>query len=514
MYFAGEGPTLTYVLDNVDTRGVGGYVVAPGSVDKEGRVYTLVPHAVAQLPKWMSELFGSCRRPDEDQEPAVELDNETSRMAAVNAARSLPPAIEGEGGDGVTYLAACRMRDYGVSETVALEILLAHYNPRCQPPWSDTELAVKVKNAYGYAKGQPGAESPATFSPVTQDVPAGKPTHVGDYAYSEPKPIHWVVEDWIPQQGHTFFSGRGGVGKSTLCLQLAMSVASGKPWFDMPVKQMPVLVIACEDPEDEVHRRVHTISLTSEYAADWKEVPLYVWSRVGQNNLVAIIRDGEGVRPGKFHDELETQLKAMPEGAKLVVLDTIPDVFFGNENDRCSVNAFVKQVLGRWERLYGVTFLCTAHPPKSGAEFSGSTAWEGAFRARLFCEFADPEKVDDFRVLRVGKSNYGRSGAQVTLRRHEDGLFRPCLESDAAEDTKQCIIHFLNDCDSEDNPACWSAGTPRCYYKQHIKGPDGKPLPEASIKRLVQELIQEGRVEIPPGTPRVLRTVANFGGDV
>jgi RecA-family ATPase len=394
--------------------------------------------------------------------------------------------------------------------------MLVHFNPRCSPPWNDGQLAAKVANAYRYGKLQPGRESPDLFGPVPAAPAPEKsaPIHIGEFM-ADPKRMTWVVENWIPRQGHTFFSGRGGVGKSTMCLQLAVSIAAGRPWFGMGVTPMPTLVVACEDTQDEVHRRLHVIMNTPEYAGiDYKETPLHVWSRVGFNNIVAVIKDGEGVRPGKYHDELETHLKSMPEGPKFVVLDTIPDVFFGNENDRCSVNAFVKQILGRWEKLYNVTFLCTAHPPKSGAEFSGSTAWEGAFRSRLFCDYADPEHIDEFRTFKVSKANYGKAGTGMTLKRCDDGLFRPCADSEADEGMKQAIIFAVNDADSDGDPLCWSHQSPRCYHKICIKDRDGRPLAEEVVKRLVKEMIQEGRLETHGLSPRELRVVQGIPDSV
>lgn len=60
----------------------------------------------------------------------------------------IPPAISGSGGHGQTYAAATAMvHGFGLDPETALGLLLARYNPRCQPPWSEKELRHKVSDA-------------------------------------------------------------------------------------------------------------------------------------------------------------------------------------------------------------------------------------------------------------------------------------------------------------------------------------------------------------------------------
>lgn len=75
---------------------------------------------------------------------------------------NFPPATQGNGGDDRTYMAAAKGRDLGLSNDKIFEMLLLHYNPRCEPPWSDNELRGKVNNVSKYAKGVRGAALPQT----------------------------------------------------------------------------------------------------------------------------------------------------------------------------------------------------------------------------------------------------------------------------------------------------------------------------------------------------------------
>lgn len=59
-----------------------------------------------------------------------------------------PAAISGAGGHLTTFVVAARLtRGFGLDENTALTLLATEYNPRCEPPWSDTELARKVSEA-------------------------------------------------------------------------------------------------------------------------------------------------------------------------------------------------------------------------------------------------------------------------------------------------------------------------------------------------------------------------------
>ena len=82
----------------------------------------------------------------------------------------LPAAISGQGGHSATYTAAVALvHGFGIAPEAAIEILLEHYNPRCEPPWSEKELAHKVQDAatkshdkpFGWLRDAERPESPA-----------------------------------------------------------------------------------------------------------------------------------------------------------------------------------------------------------------------------------------------------------------------------------------------------------------------------------------------------------------
>jgi hypothetical protein len=137
-------------LAGVDVRGVNGYVLAPGSVIA-GRVYE---HA-----------FGANDSPAPLPETFKALLKAPNKKAKSSIARKA--AVEGAGGDSWTFQTACCLRDCGVSEEKATELMIEpsqaedeteplSWNERCEPPWDLDDLKVKVANAYKYAQNAPG----------------------------------------------------------------------------------------------------------------------------------------------------------------------------------------------------------------------------------------------------------------------------------------------------------------------------------------------------------------------
>jgi RecA-family ATPase len=112
-----------------------------------------------------------------------------------------------------------------------------------------------------------------------------------------------------------------------------------------------------------------------------------------------------------------------------VVLDTLADIFAGNENARAEARQFIGLLRGL-AIDHDLTVLLLAHPSLSGmatgSGTSGSTAWSNSVRSRLYLETIKDEKGKEIdanvRVLSVKKLNYGPADIQLRLR-WSNGLF-------------------------------------------------------------------------------------------
>ncbi len=244
----------------------------------------------------------------------------------------------------------------------------------------------------------------------------------------------WLIPSILVRRSITLFAGDGGTGKSLMCQQLQVAAALGMDWMGLPIKA-PIQSFAmyCEDDDDELDRRFAAIC--AHYGVEFRDVAENVRyaSRVGmENELVTFRGRGDDARPnrtalfGQVEEEVDTW------GAQLIIIDTAADTFLGNENIRPQVRAFINQIRRLSIKNNGGVIL-TAHPSKSamvdGSGFSGSTAWNGSVRNRLYLtkpkERPDEEEETgptDDRVLKIMKSNYGPFGEKIKCR-WEKGVF-------------------------------------------------------------------------------------------
>jgi RecA-family ATPase len=242
----------------------------------------------------------------------------------------------------------------------------------------------------------------------------------------------WAVEGRIPLLQAYLFTGNGAVGKSLVELMRLVAHTLGKPWLGMSVAQGPAIYMGCEDDADELHRRLADI--LSYYEATFAEAAekgLHILSYAGEDCLLGV-PEGGIIRPTPLWTRLvEAAMDIRPVA---ISIDTVADVYGGNEIDRGQVTGFVKMLQGAAIRARCSVGIL-AHPSvegmNSGSGISGSTAWHNKVRARAYMrmpEIPKGEEIDsDLRIIQFKKNNYGRQGDTVQVRWRQ-GIFMP--ESD------------------------------------------------------------------------------------
>lgn len=269
----------------VDVRSHHGITLAPGSLAKTG-VYTLINDApIAPLPRHVEMML---KPPSERKTAATiapDFDAEASAArAAIWLQGEAPRAVQGELGDDTTYGVCCALvRDFGLSQGKALELLQEHYNPRCVPPWDIAELELKLGNAEEYAKGVLGAKTPEAYFGKVQlpaisaiSVTSYKPLtskdnlpacvdeaelafpEVGNFGNylppSERIKTEWVINNFIVRGLLNAIIAPGGVGKSNLALYAAFCIASGHPFAKGFEVRLPgrVVLLNMEDSRSKL----------------------------------------------------------------------------------------------------------------------------------------------------------------------------------------------------------------------------------------------------------------------
>ena len=240
------------------------------------------------------------------------------------------------------------------------------------------------------------------------------------------KPRRWLVEGLVPSNTVTLLSGDGGTGKSLLALQLAVATGTAGGWLGRKIDTPgPALFLSAEDDDDEIHRRMKDVSAAG--GVPWAHLDeVHLLSLAGKEALLATLQQGGKLQETDLFKSLDQAIAA--HAPALVVLDTLADLFPGNENDRAQARQFVGMLRGLAIR-HECAVILLSHPSltglNSGTGTSGSTGWNNSVRSRLYLERVKEDGFEadpDARVLRGMKANYGRIGDEIALR-WESGVF-------------------------------------------------------------------------------------------
>jgi RecA-family ATPase len=240
-------------------------------------------------------------------------------------------------------------------------------------------------------------------------------------------PRQWLVPDWVPMGRVTALYGAGGEGKTILGQMLATAAAIDALWLGQQVRRCNSLLLFCEDDLDEMHRRQDDINRY--FGCTFSDLTAMRWlPRLGADNALMTF-DGRPHRTPLFNELLHI---AKEHNARLIITDTLADVFAGNESDRGQARTFAQAALGLLARETQGTVVALAHPSRwginSGSGESGSTAWLGTFRSLLHLATPKPDNGappgPEMRLLTRTKSNAARRDETIELR-WKDGVFVP-----------------------------------------------------------------------------------------
>lgn len=249
--------------------------------------------------------------------------------------------------------------------------------------------------------------------PVEREAPHGL-FRASQWAGVPVQPVQWLVPDWIPKGEVTLYTGDGGLGKSLSMQQLQTALALGADWLGLPVCGRAVSMgIYCEDAVNVLHVRQQ--GLNKLFWCEYEDLDraLLISRKGAESNYLAIYDGHSEPTLTKLYEWVNEMLtKHKPE---LLVLDTLADMFAGNENDRAQVRNFVSVLNGIAMRFNVALVLC-GHPSRAGLSTgegsSGSTAWHNSVRSRLYLT---KDEDTGLRVLKKMKSNYGPSEGEVRM---------------------------------------------------------------------------------------------------
>jgi hypothetical protein len=278
--------------EGLDVRSGNGFVVGPGStlhipeefvpdnfvpvsyevVSDQG--FTALPDSIKSR---MREAMVRAANAQESEDPDS-IDSEENIEEGIRWLKTRDPAEQGGGGDEHTLVTSQIVRDCNVSEDVCYDLMLEHYNDKCDPPWDPDELRVKVRNGYKYANRPMGTKrvvkkTGSTFNSAPSDselveiekqlnytgVPSVNATdeegeerefifYDGSMVLTAPIHYDFILDGWLPHKNYTIILGSRGSGKTTVIVDAVCHIVSDAPWHGTEVDPgWFVIYIAGED---------------------------------------------------------------------------------------------------------------------------------------------------------------------------------------------------------------------------------------------------------------------------
>jgi len=369
----------------------GSQTVMPPSMNADG-TYTWKPDAdlantpLADAPQWL-------RRLKKVDHGAVHPAEKAVRRGA-RYLQKCPPAISGQAGHDTAIAVASKLvKGFAIDSDMAFQLLKQHWNPRCEPPWTDVELRHKIEQALKCSTQPLGAM--LNGNGHQQHPPETKSALSVSLDRVQPKKVEWLWQGRLPLGKLVILEGDPGQGKSALTLDLAARVSrGGKMPDDSEGRQGDVLLCCAEDDnEDTIVHRLNAVEARLD--------------RIHSVNEVSTSKLTRGLCLPIDVDVLEALINKTK--ALLVIFDPLMAFLDGTIDTHG--DAPVRQALTPLKHLAqrtGAVLLCVRHHNKSGGTKAiyrggGSIAFTAAARSVLMTG-VNPDNPNE-RVLAPVKCN-------------------------------------------------------------------------------------------------------------
>ena len=170
---------------------------------------------------------------------------------------------------------------------------------------------------------------------------------------SEPPPVEWLAEGFVPARPIVAVASGPGEGKTWFGLCLGLSIAAGKPLFgNYATKQTSVLYLDAENPYADMHRRV---------------TALMVGLGLPTNSLPFVYRGDVRINLRSPDDVARLVELINEERPGVVFIDSLIDFHSADENSAKDMNK-VMLALRRIAQDCGVSFVLLHHFRKSSKQ--------------------------------------------------------------------------------------------------------------------------------------------------
>ncbi|KWT72398.1 hypothetical protein APY04_0192 [Hyphomicrobium sulfonivorans] len=378
-YFDAHGERIGQrdLAPGINVRATNGYVVGPGS-EVGGKLYEVENDAaIAPLPAWLAEHLKSAPSKEAHAGEALgELDTEIATESAIAwlESNAAPIAVSGQCGNNTSYYVACRVMDRGISPESCLDLMLTHWNDRCDPPWEDEDLSAIVESAARNRQAAIGRDNPASgFEPAALPEFPVEPAleYAREIQLDEiiAAQANAIIKGLVAPGDNGTMYGVSGGGKSFVALDMAFHIAHGVDWYGHKVKRAPVLYCALEGVSGF---RKRVVAITREMGD-----PGDYFARL--KIPVTLAKNSAGMAGAKMI-AAQAKLLCARVGAPhcVIVIDTKARATAGDdENSAADMSAYIEHRVGYIIQQTGAFVLTVHHENKNGG-IRGSTVQPAA----------------------------------------------------------------------------------------------------------------------------------------
>jgi len=265
------------------------------------------------------------------------------------------------------------------------------------------------------------AEAAPQWKPPAAAAEAAGGTRITRMSDVQPRRLSWLWRHRIPRGMVTVLAGSGGLGKSTVLLDIVARVTTGQP--------MPDGWLGLGEPTS-------VVIFTAEDALDSVVVPRLLLAGADLARIVTVgVKVGEGderslmVTPADLA-HLEAVVRA--EGSKLIVFDPIlsyvaADVNMHHAQDARRILAWLHRLAERLGvAVVGIHHWNKSQSPDPSMRLSGSAAIGQAARSVLVVGMDPRDSTSERRVLTLDKKNLAPPSTpslayRLVVERHPDG---------------------------------------------------------------------------------------------
>lgn len=312
----------TNVLDSVDIRADGGYVVAPPSIHPNGNSYRF------------ADGFGLEYGIRDASDIVVEL--ATFKQSAPKETFNLSGAIPEGARVDTLFKLTCSLIDKGMSEIAIRNAVRVENNTRCNPPLSEEELEKEVFQAF--KRDYVPTHDFVQESSKPEETVLPQIVNFGNL-YGHLPEVKPVLIEGILRQGHKMIISSGSkAGKSYLLINLAIKIAEGWSWLGFKCTQGKVLYINMEIDE---------ASILNRFDSEYKALKLDTISN--RKNIDIWTLRGYSMPLSKLVEHIGDDVKKA--GYSAIIIDPLYKVMQGDENN----NSDIAQMVTGFDKLANET---------------------------------------------------------------------------------------------------------------------------------------------------------------